>query len=250
MSYATEILADSPYLYWHLDEPSGTNAADASGNSRTGTYTGSPTLGQAPLIAVGTSVLFTPTAYCINSAAINLSTASVEVWFDYDGTPPGGISNKGFIAGFTEGLNGGVGDKILYLDFSGRIAFYVFDGAQKTTVGANPLSAGVHHLVGTIDAGASELKVYVDGAQDGTTITASGSFTGYGAPNVLCGGDSAAQSNMSGFAPTARRDEFAVYSTALSSARVAAHYNARLDAGTPSAPQIMVPRHAVGAGRW
>lgn len=41
----------SPLLYWRLGETSGSTAADASGNSRNGTYIGSPTLGQRGLLA-------------------------------------------------------------------------------------------------------------------------------------------------------------------------------------------------------
>ena len=39
-SYATAVTADAPLAYWRLGESSGTTAADASGNGRTGTYVG------------------------------------------------------------------------------------------------------------------------------------------------------------------------------------------------------------------
>jgi hypothetical protein len=42
---ATEILADTPWMYLKLDETSGTNADDSSPNNRDGTYVGTPTLG-------------------------------------------------------------------------------------------------------------------------------------------------------------------------------------------------------------
>jgi len=42
---ATEILADSPWMYLKLDETIGTNADDSSPNNRDGTYVGTPTLG-------------------------------------------------------------------------------------------------------------------------------------------------------------------------------------------------------------
>jgi hypothetical protein len=40
MSYDSEVAADSPQIYWKLQDTSGTSAADASGNSRPGTYNG------------------------------------------------------------------------------------------------------------------------------------------------------------------------------------------------------------------
>lgn len=38
MTIASEIAADSPYLWWPLDDTSGTTAGDDSGNGRDGTY--------------------------------------------------------------------------------------------------------------------------------------------------------------------------------------------------------------------
>ncbi len=49
-AYATQVLADDPILYWRLDEPSGTTAADASGEGNHGTYLGGVTLGTAGAI--------------------------------------------------------------------------------------------------------------------------------------------------------------------------------------------------------
>lgn len=43
MSYDTEVLADSPSLYWKLQDTSGTTATDSSGNARHGTYNGTVT---------------------------------------------------------------------------------------------------------------------------------------------------------------------------------------------------------------
>jgi hypothetical protein len=39
-SYDTEVLADTPWGYWKLDETSGSTAEDSSGNNRDGTYSG------------------------------------------------------------------------------------------------------------------------------------------------------------------------------------------------------------------
>lgn len=43
MSYDTEVLADTPQIYWKLQDASGTSAVDSSGNVRPGTYNGTPT---------------------------------------------------------------------------------------------------------------------------------------------------------------------------------------------------------------
>ena len=49
-AYSDLILASSPVAYWRLGESSGTTAADASGNSRVGTYSGTYTLGASSLV--------------------------------------------------------------------------------------------------------------------------------------------------------------------------------------------------------
>ena len=38
--YSTEVIADTPAIYWRLGETSGTVAADSSGNNRNGTNGG------------------------------------------------------------------------------------------------------------------------------------------------------------------------------------------------------------------
>lgn len=43
MSYDSEVLADTPQIYWKLQDTAGTAAADSSGNARNGTYFGTAT---------------------------------------------------------------------------------------------------------------------------------------------------------------------------------------------------------------
>ncbi len=43
-TYSQEVLADTPFGYWNLDETSGTSAADSSGNSLTATHTANTAL--------------------------------------------------------------------------------------------------------------------------------------------------------------------------------------------------------------
>ena len=48
--YSAAVLADQPYLYWRLDETTGTIAHDVSGNNRDGTFDGAPKLAVRGLI--------------------------------------------------------------------------------------------------------------------------------------------------------------------------------------------------------
>ena len=52
-SYSSSVLADSPLAYWRLGESSGSTAADASGNGRTGSYLNTPTLGAGGALTLG-----------------------------------------------------------------------------------------------------------------------------------------------------------------------------------------------------
>lgn len=47
MSYDSEVAADSPAIYWKLQDASGASAADSSGNTRTGTINGTETTNYA-----------------------------------------------------------------------------------------------------------------------------------------------------------------------------------------------------------
>ena len=102
-AYSNQVLADEPLAYWRLGEPSGTSAADASGNGNTGTYGGSPTLGATGALAGDTD---TATSFdgvndnvsVPNNAALNLNGSfSIEFWAkqtSFTNTTPG-ILNKG-----------------------------------------------------------------------------------------------------------------------------------------------------------
>lgn len=84
MSYLSEVLADSPLGYWRLDETSGTTLADSSGNSETGSYINSPTLGQPSLLLTdpATSVNFNGTnqyATIAGAAWMNVTDYSAEI---------------------------------------------------------------------------------------------------------------------------------------------------------------------------
>jgi hypothetical protein len=78
--WADTILASAPSAWWRLDETTGTNAADSSGNSIAGTYTGGYTLGAAGGL------------YGIPNLGVTLngSTGRVAVSdvFDFAGTVP------------------------------------------------------------------------------------------------------------------------------------------------------------------
>lgn len=223
MGLSDEILADSPYLYWKQDDPSGTVAADSSGNARVGTYVGAPTLTQPSLVSSdnGFSVGFNNTTqWIVSTTILNTAIGTVECWFEYDGIAPSG-GTAWQIAGFMNGESSGVFDKIIGIDSANLAIFYAYDGGAKTTTGTTVLGAGIYHLVGV--ANGSTIKIYVNGVLEGTPSTCGNTYTGYSIPNIHVAGR-ATTSGLFSVRTAGRRDEFAVYSTVLSDERIQAHY--------------------------
>lgn len=228
MTYASEVLADSPLLYWRLGEASGTTAADASGNSKTGTYNGTPTRGVASLIATdpsNTAVQFNGTDDCSFGGTLMSSSpgASLEIWFKTTATT--------VVASLYEA---GVSNITIYGDGHATVL-----PTSKTTITLGPTNkndGNTHHAVLTYSTATATISLYIDG-----TLAASSSITGAGGFYA-----SAARAFRSQAAVTTAGtgDEFAVYTTALSAARVAAHYAA----ASPPPPITIHPNKITSTG--
>lgn len=224
--YSAKVLADSPLLYWRFDETSGTVAADSSGNSRPGTIAGA-VIGQPSLLTsypAGKSMQFDGVTGKQVSRAYEswmaLTTISVEAIIKpttgFNGTARTIVCRYGEVTA-TSGNNW-----ILRLD-AGKPAFYVYvSGAWRSAVSSTVLTIDTtYHLVGTYDG--TTVRIYVNGTQ-----VASTAFSGtiaVGTDSLIRVGQAGAYSNGSvderwrGYI-----DEVAIYSGALSAARVSSHY--------------------------
>lgn len=217
--YAAEVLADSPLVYWRMGDASGTTATDSSGNSRNGTYMGSPTLGSPSLVPSDTSntavdLSGTSQYVRISSASwMNVANITLEAVIQ-----PDAVSGIKFV--MDRDLETGGNSAFQFRLNGNKLEFIVFDGGPaKTATGATSLVAGTKYLVhGTYDG--SNAKVYVNGVQDGT-VAGAGSLLSAGA--ALCVG---AHANGAGNFLDGKVDEAAMYGTALSSTRIAAHFAA------------------------
>lgn len=83
--YSTVVLADSPLLYWRLNELSGSTAADASPNGNDGTFTGGVTFAASgiPNCAGDLAVTLDGSSGYISktfAAALNPAQFSIEAW--------------------------------------------------------------------------------------------------------------------------------------------------------------------------
>lgn len=228
--FANTVLADAPYIYYRLGETSGTALADSSGGSRAATIYGTSgtdyDLGQGGL--VGDS-----------DASINLKSDSGFVRSDASQTfpassctlmvaiKPNASAAAGYIAGLYSGTNpadsGGSRDRELYLNTSGKLVAFLWNGAIQTITSSanmNDNTAKLIHLV----VGTTSTTLYVNGASVGSVAAVSTDSGGrylYGGMNNVSGHPGGANAGMRGLI-----DELAWFNTALSPTRVLAHAQA------------------------
>lgn len=218
MSWVSEVTADSPSLWARLAETSGTSAADVQG--ATGTYVGGFTLNQPSLLNAAAGdravALDARTGYIRfpDSAALDRGDVfTLEAWVNpttyRDSANLGGtIIDKGsgaYIMRFANALDG----RILFRRNS------VADIVVSTR--AVPLNT-VTHVVVTKNG--STVRMYFNGVDVTGTVTNSTMVN-----NAIALGIGAADAGTDNFFG-GTIDEAVIYSTALSSTRVLAHYNA------------------------
>lgn len=239
MTYSSEVLADSPLLYWRLGESSGTTAADASGNGRTGTYSGSPTLGVASLQASDsdTAVTFDGINDVVSGAA-PATTSAFTIEFLIKGN--GSLTAGNMLAHRYPSTSG---QRIFYVAIgsggsSGKVEFSVRNNAatEASAFGATILGSTTRHIACTYDGTTS--RIYVNGTLDGSSTVVTGVLANV-APSLEIAARTAAPVYTQ-----ATFDEVALYNTALSGARIAAHVAAM----SPPAPITIHPNKITSTG--
>ena len=224
--YSVAVAADSPALWYPLNDTAGTTARDYSATPHNGIYQGGVTLGAAGPTTCGTAATFNgSTGYVSNANTITSpATFSIEVWFK--ATTTGG----GLLVGFGNAVTGASGnyDRHIYMNNAGQVYFGV---ASNQTVHSTAAynNGSWHQAVGT--EGPAGLQLYIDGALVASASTPTSSAQTYtGSWRVgydsLGGWTSNPQSNY--FAGSLAEASF--YNTQLSAARVAAHYAAATSA--------------------
>jgi hypothetical protein len=249
--YTTTVNSFGSWLYWKLDETTGTVAADTSGNGRPGSYTPSAaafTRGIAGPITSGTpnnAVTLNGTTACLTSgpgvaASPAPTTFTAAVWFRTTTTSGGKL--LGFESprtGVQSYSSGGRYDRHLYLDASGKLRFGVANGTTVTALASTTaLNDGSWHLaVGVLSPGG--MRLYVDGALVDSTATAPasaytgwwragcGNLSGWGKAWDGGGSPSASFNQPRDFPFAGSLDEVVVWTSALTPAQVAALYASR-----------------------
>ena len=237
MSYSSEVLTDSPLLYWRFEETSGTSAADSSGNGKTGTYVSSPTLGATGLISDGVAVGLNGSGQYVYGPASETTTSttqfSAEAWFKT-------TSSSAMLVGMRQiGSGSGARWRLTINSAAGKIRGQNDDNFVTVTSTTTINDGNPHHVVLVQDA--TTLRLYVDGVQEASASSTPTSASGNG--QVFAGSN-----NVSSFTLNGTLDEFAVYGAALSSGRVSAHYAARVGPVTGAAAATLPALTSAVAG--
>lgn len=161
--YAALVNSARPVGYWHLDEPSGGTARDASGGGRTGVYAGGFFTDQAGALArgVGRAVRFESGAVEVaDSPALRLNGAfTIELWArmtSFQNTWPGLV---------VKGAAASADGYLVRYDASGRVILKRNDVEVASAPGALRTDRFTHLAV-TYDG--TTVRWYVDGAASGS----------------------------------------------------------------------------------
>ena len=220
-SYAMVVASDSPASYWRLGETSGSTAADAAGSSP-GSINGGVTLGVPGALAgdANTAMGFNgSTGYVSVPDAASLDFAgdfTVEAWAKPNALTGigGAVVHKGGSSGYP------VWQYRMSITGGNQWRGTVFVGNSNIAVTAPGVASTTSWTHLAMTKAGSTLTLYVNGAAVATTTVAGIVNTSTG---ILAIGRTGASSSdyFNG-----QIDEVAVYPTALSAARIAAHHTA------------------------
>ncbi|MEA2635502.1 MAG: hypothetical protein QOH92_2269 [Chloroflexota bacterium] len=219
-TYASTVLGDTPVLYYRLGDPSGSLAADSSGNGAVGSYNGSYTLGSSGALVSDSDGAYAPTngsdmQFKLGTGLLGGNTArSMDIWFK--------TNSNGTLLGY--GSNPAYSTRQTFLaSVTGNYQLQVVVGGEDKLFNSTyPIENGGWHYA-TVTYDGTTLTVYLDGQSLGTaTFTAALNTVQDG--NGLMVGQAFWCCGSGQFIGTL--DEAAVYPTALSAAAVMNHFNA------------------------
>jgi hypothetical protein len=222
MSYSSEILADSPLLYYRMGDASGTTMTDSSGGGRNGAYVNSPTLGTTGLVSDANTAVTMASASSQRATVTDdnsldgLTAITVEAWIKPTTVP----SSQAYIIS----RDGSTNRSFQFRLNNHKVEFIKVPNGTVTASSAASINAGDLRHVAAVYNG-TDIRIYINGVLDGTPAATTGDL-GTVARDLEIGARSSA-----GFYDGII-DEVAVYTTALSSTRIAAHYAAGLTTGT------------------
>lgn len=227
-----EVLADSPAHWWRLGETASLIADAVHAHSEYGTAYGSPTSTSGLVVNDDDGALtfdgVNDRIELPSSSAIGTTTYSIEALISTDSIP---VSTVAPIYGQ------GNGAAKLFLGTDGTVGITTASTSVRST---NSVADGEpHHVVATSQS-AGNLKIYVDGVDRSDVVTGAGTFIS-GPPSIGQIGD------YPFFDGTI--DEVVLYTSALSAARVRAHYEAATSPWDADLSSARV-QHVLDAVEW
>jgi signal peptidase I len=232
LPYKTNVLADTPWGYYEMEEASGGTATDSSGNNRSGSYGGTVTYRQTGALTrvPGYSMLLGSNGRLIagTTTISNPTTFSVEVWFKTTTT------SGGKLIGFENSRNqsSGTYDRHVFMRNDGKLSYGGWSNGGTTMITTTAAyNDGIwHHMVVTgrpiTGSTLQSSNLYIDGVRVATgNTTAVSNYAGYwraGAGNLPSVTGAPSSVTFEG-----NIDNFAVYTTELSATRVEIHYASR-----------------------
>jgi Concanavalin A-like lectin/glucanases superfamily/Bacterial Ig-like domain len=232
-AYRAVVLADSPAAYWRLGELTGTTAADEQTTSP-GTYLGGVLLGAQGAVAGDPNTAagldgVNDTVRVPNNSVLSPTTAlTVEAWVRPTSLPS------------TSTVLRKESQYLLRLNSTGAVTFRIWKGGslQELTTPSAAVGVGAWtHLVATWNG--STMTVYVNGTARATRALASPADAG--TAQLFVGASTGSYDWFVG-----RLDEVAIYRSALSAARVQAHYE-QANLADDVAPNISLAAPASGS---
>ncbi|GAC1387981.1 MAG: hypothetical protein NVSMB31_01240 [Vulcanimicrobiaceae bacterium] len=242
----SEVQADKPISYWRMNQATGVEPDLGSTNNPLTITGGTRNLGPITSGTGANSYSNSPGGLAVAKSPFNAYPSSSqqiteEGWI----TPSQADLSASYIRGTlldntsptfqssaTLAINGGasVGSGYAMAQLDGTNVFI------KSADGSI-IAGRLYHLVSVYDKSASSLKLYVNGALAASaSVNYPGAFTGTNNPFFVgCSGSRTTLNTCDGNAVSGQLSELAIYATALSAARVSAHYVAG-STGVPTPP--------------
>jgi uncharacterized protein YceK len=219
-SYRDLVLADAPAAYWRMDETTGTTMADSTKNGNNGHYDGIVMLGQpGPLAAGGSTAVgldgATSGVKVPSSSTLQMNWVTIELWINKRAH-----SDYGFYLVKNVVVRGGANSgwfELLNNHNNGHLEFRVTGDNDPVLLSTATLDLNRwYYVVATYDGVVA--KLYIDGKLDGQLAAVVS--PAQNADPLYIG------RRVDGFFNNALLAEVAIYPTALSAERIAAHWKA------------------------
>jgi hypothetical protein len=254
--YQAEVTADSPYLWYRLNETSGTTATDDGSGAQNGTYAGTaaervqnndPIIWGANPGPQGKCVLFNEDGGAVDDGRVELAGVSslpstdlaVEFWIE-DPTSIGGRTGLSYV------ITGPVDEFVVRFTAASTIEIVVrgtITTVTLITASNNHADGKAHHIYVDWRNSDGRLRTFYDGVQHhevsgiqtGNTLASGGTLM-LAQAQTAPGTPGAASAAYQG-----RMDQVAIYSAPLADARIQAHASAGI-IRYASINEIDVPR--------